>query len=290
MNNHSFTKNKVSFTKKKQRFKRVNNIKGIALLLVILSCLALAVNNAAASELSKQASVSYGAKKNNLTQEARNLVIAQNNHSNVYDQLIGKAKSATRVELITDKQSTHTANTKGVVKSLAPSNVRFYVPEFSIYDATSFLEDDIDGDGYYRTFGVVFDVDVYNPNGNEESVVYAELYLSSDGVTWEHYYTTDDFLISGDSADDEFEVITTLAGGYSSKNYDVLIDVYEVGYSEIVATYSSNDTNALYALPLESADYDELYIEEIIIHGGSQSVALLTFGLIILVVRKFRKQ
>ncbi len=288
MNNHSITKNKTAISKQQERIKRVNTIKGITFLLVILSFLALSISNVSASELSGQASVSYGGKKDQLDDQTRNLVIAQNSNSGVYDQLIGKAKAKTRAEIIAEKQSTTSINSKGVEKSLAPGTARYYVPEFSVYDATTFLEDDIDGDGYYRTFGVIFDVDVYNPNGSEQSVIYAELYLSTDGVNWEHYYSTDDFLISGNSPDDQFEVITTLAEGYNTQNYDVLIDIYEVGYSDIVVTYSSNDSNALYALPLESAEYDTIYIEEVTVHGGSQSTVFLLFTLTLLLVRKIR--
>ncbi|WP_426360242.1 choice-of-anchor H family protein [Pseudocolwellia sp. HL-MZ19] len=289
MNNHSMTENKAAISRQQQRIKRVNTIKGIAFLLVVLSFIGLSISNVSASELNSQASVSYGGKKDFIDDQTRNLVIAQNSNSGVYDQIIGKAKRQTREQVIADKQIVITdKSAKGFEKSLAPGTARYYVPEFNIYDATTFLEDDIDGDGYYRTFGVVFDVDVYNPNGDEESVIYAELYLSTDGVNWEHYYSTDDFLISGNNPDDQFEVITTLAEGYNTQNYDVLIDIYEVGYTEIVATYSSDDNNALYALPLESAEYDQVYIEEIVVHGGSQSTFFLLFTLAMLFVRKVR--
>ena len=60
--------------------------------------------------------------------------------------------------------------------------------------------------------------------------MYAELYLSKNGGPWIHYYTTDNFVIDGDTTDDEHEVITTLRTGYISDEYDVLIDLYEVGF------------------------------------------------------------
>jgi len=288
MKSHSITTNKAALSAQQKRIKAVNTLKGIALLLVILSFVGLSISNVSANELNKQASVSYGGKKDRLNEQTRNLVIAQNSNSEVYDQTIGKAKKQTREQVIAEKQATPTKTIKSniaIEKRFAPINLRFYTPEFSIYNASSFLEDDIDGDGYYQTFGVIFDADVYNPNGNEESVIYAELYLSTDGVNWEHYYTTEDFLISGDNSADAFEVITTLAEGYSSNSYSILIDIYEVGFSDIVATYSADDNNALYALPLESAEYDEWNIDEIIVQGGSNSIAFLLFSFMVLLVR-----
>ncbi|ASP49176.1 choice-of-anchor H family protein [Cognaticolwellia beringensis] len=132
---------------------------------------------------------------------------------------------------------------------------------FSIYTGYSQLITDIDEDGYYQTFSVAFDADLLSPMANEQAVVFADLYLSQNGGPWVLYFSTDDFVITGEYTDDEFEVVTKLDSGYVPDYYDVLIDLYEVGYSEVVATYSSNDSNELYALPLESSDFDPEYIE-----------------------------
>ena len=148
---------------------------------------------------------------------------------------------------------------------------------FSIYTGYSQLVTDIDDDGYYQTFSVTFDADILSPFVNDEALVYADLYLSQNGGPWILYFSTDNFVITGEDTEDEFEVITQLDSGYVPDHYDVLIDLYEVGYHEVAATYSSNDSNALYALPLESGDYDPEYIEvdahnE---HGGEGSWLLL---------------
>ena len=152
---------------------------------------------------------------------------------------------------------------------------------FAIYQGYSELLTDIDADGYYQTFSVSFDADVLSPIIGEQARVYADLYLSKNGGPWLLYFSTDDFIITGERTDDEFEVITRLDSGYAPDHYDVLIDLYEVGYSDVVASYSSNDTNALYALPLESADYDPEYVEVIHYdeHGGSVAwgIVLLLF-------------
>lgn len=153
---------------------------------------------------------------------------------------------------------------------------------FAIFDASSRLFEDFDYDGFYQTFSVTFDVDVFGAYLNERADLFAELYLSRNGGPWVHYYTTDVFTIYGDSTQDDYEVLTTLYSGYPTDHYDVLIDVYEVGYSDIVATISADETDGLYALPLESSDRD--HIDEVIVveeSGGALSIfALLCLGLL----------
>lgn len=125
---------------------------------------------------------------------------------------------------------------------------------------------------------MTFDVDVYGSYLNERADLFAELYLSRNGGPWVRYYTTDVFTIYGDSTRDDYEVLTTLYTGYATDHYDVLIDVYEVGYSDIVATISADEIDSLYALPLESSDRDRgpdiIVVEE---SGGAVSGYILLF-------------
>lgn len=158
-----------------------------------------------------------------------------------------------------------------------------YHHSFSIYNAESYLLDDYDGDGYYQTFSVIFDADLHSTYSDDIAEVYAQMYLSKNGGPWIYYYTTDSFIIEGDSDLDEYEVITTLHQGYDSDTYDVLIDLYEVGFEELVASYSSDDNNALYALPLESSEIDIEYVVEVYDHyAGSTSVLFLILALVAL--------
>jgi len=164
---------------------------------------------------------------------------------------------------------------------------------FTIHNAYSQLIEDNDEDGYYQTFSITFDADVYSTQAIDHASVYAELYLSKNGGDWLHYYSTDNFVIYGESEDDQYEVYTTLDQGYIPEGYDVLVDLYEVGYSNIVATYSSNDTVDLSALPLESRDYDPDYVEYHTEshshgHGGSHSFLLLSIMLVGLFIKMFR--
>ena len=67
-----------------------------------------------------------------------------------------------------------------------------------------------------------------------------------------------------------------IKGGEANNKTDVLIDLYEVGFEGLVASYSSDDNNALYALPIESAEYDLEYVVEVYDnHAGSMSALLL---------------
>ena len=152
-------------------------------------------------------------------------------------------------------QQDSTPNKKLSAKSSNYSAFSEYL-EFDIYTASTVLFEDVDYDGFFRTFSVTFDADVYGTYTGQRAQVFADLYLSQNGGPWELYFTTEAFTIVDDASEDEFEVLTTLDAGYRTQHYDVLIDLYEVGYSDIVATISSENVDSLYALPLESADRD----------------------------------
>lgn len=211
------------------------------------------------------------------------------------DQEKNKALNTTRENMITQKhlQARKSSTTKNMTKSLRLNQTSrsFSDGTFVIYEGYSQLIEDLDADGYFQTFSVTFDADLITGNPHDEAVVYAELYLSENGGPWVHYYSTDSFVIHGESSDDEFEVYSTLEQGFNANYYDVLIDIYEEGYPNIVASYSSDDSNSLYALPLESSDYDLEYIEyysEVHTDGGSSSVIALIIMMIALSIRQFK--
>ncbi|MFL6548259.1 MAG: choice-of-anchor H family protein [Povalibacter sp.] len=125
--------------------------------------------------------------------------------------------------------------------------------DFYIYSASSSLTQDHDEDGYHSEFKVRFDADVVSGDAH----VYAKLYLRRAGEDeWFLYHETDDFLISGQSDDDDYFVTTALDQGYATAEYDVLIDLYESGVSGVVATLGPADNGALSYLPLEEAGLD----------------------------------
>jgi hypothetical protein len=210
------------------------------------------------------------------------------------DQERNKTVNTTRESMIDQKQqqARKSSTTKNMTKSLRLNQTSrsFSDGTFAIYEGYSQLIEDLDADGYFQTFSVTFDADLLTGNPHDEAVVYAELYLSENGGPWVHYYSTDNFVIHGESSDDEFEVYSTLEQGFSSNHYDILIDLYEVGYSNMVASYSSDDSNSLYGLPLESSDYDLEYVEyysEVHSDGGSSSLYSLLMIILILMARYY---
>ncbi|SIQ70101.1 GlyGly-CTERM domain-containing protein [Shewanella morhuae] len=224
----------------------------------------------------------HAAPAKNITEAAATVV------KSLAPALSTKAPAVKRVELMgtapmTREQVTAKHASQGIPSSSAASDNVNRAPvyhSFSIYDASSRLFEDFDYDGFYQTFSVTFDVDVNGYYLNERADLFAELYLSRNGGPWVHYYTTEVFTIYGDSQQDDYEVLTTLYTGYATDYYDVLIDVYEVGYSDVVATISADEIDSLYALPLESSDRDTDRGPDVIIveeSGGSLSVLGLLF-------------
>jgi hypothetical protein len=121
-----------------------------------------------------------------------------------------------------------------------------------IYDATTDLFTDRDGDGYFTFLRVRFDADtIYT-----RTWVYAEIYVSADGIAWEHLYSTQDFAIEGTDPDDDYEVETELVSGYSTGRYDVLIELYDADTGELVDEYGPNESPEFELLPLEDSGRD----------------------------------
>jgi len=249
------------------------------------------VSNYAIAE--ERTSISFGQLSKNITTDSRLAIAKENTATSIVDQDIGKATGKTRAEILKSKTNKPSKITP-LVRSKSYSNYAHY-PDFTIYGATTLLQDDYDGDGFYQTFSVSFDADIISYTESQWAEVYALLYISKNGGPWTHYYTTDSFIIEGDTDLDEYEVITTFLSGYSTDHYDILIDLYQVGYNDTVASFSSDDSNALYALSLESADYDEPYNEPYIevieiSHGGSFSIVVLLLFLSIYVVRTINRK
>jgi hypothetical protein len=147
------------------------------------------------------------------------------------------------------------ARAKSEQKQLRPAHVAKSIraDNFYFHDASSLLLTDRDADSYFSEFRVRFDADSYLG----DVLVYARLYLRRLGhVDWELYHETDDFWVEGQSDSDDYYVTTTLDEGFATAEYEVLIDLYEVGYSDIVATIGPYDTGELSYLPLEEIELD----------------------------------
>lgn len=152
------------------------------------------------------------------------------------------------------QHETRAATKTAALKSVRPAAAQStHSSDFSFFDAGSVLLGDRDNDGFHREFRVRFDADVVFG----DVLVYARLYLRRVGDRdWLLYHETDDFSISGQDGDDDYFVTTTLDDGWPTGDYDVLIDLYESGFSDIVATIGPFDSDALALLPLEETGLD----------------------------------
>ena len=146
------------------------------------------------------------------------------------------------------------ATKTAALKSVRPSaTLSARASDFWFFDAGSTLLGDRDDDGFHHEFRVRFDADVISGS----AIVYARLYLRRAGDRdWLLYHETDDFQIFEDDGDDDYFVITSLDDGWPTGDYDVLIDLYESGFSGIVATIDPQDSGALALLPLEETGLD----------------------------------
>ncbi len=125
-----------------------------------------------------------------------------------------------------------------------------------VYDAVTDIFADRDNDGYYSFLRVQFDVDTIHTY----SYVYAEIYLSADGTSWEHLYSTKDFAVWGSDPDDDYEVETELVAGYSTALYDVLIEIYDADTGELLDEYGPNESPLFSVLPLEDSNRDGVVV------------------------------
>lgn len=147
-----------------------------------------------------------------------------------------------------------------------------------VYEAQTDLFADSDNDGYYRFIRVQFDVDTIH----SLAWVYAEIYLSADGTSWEHLYSTKDFSVEGSDPDDDYEVETELVSGYSTGLYDVLIEIYDADTGELVDEFGPNESSEFSVLPLEDSGRDGIVVNSppvvIVEEGGGGAVSWLALA------------
>jgi hypothetical protein len=160
-----------------------------------------------------------------------------------------------------------------------------------VYDATTDLFSDHDNDGYFHRLRVRFDADTLFTSSD----VYAEIYVSADGNSWEHLYTTKDFTVWGSDPDDDYEVETDLVSGYSTALYDVLIELHDADDTTLLDEYGPNESPEFSLLPLEDSARDGLIApppdSDGHGHGGGGAVSWLVLpGLLGALVLKRRRR
>tara|TARA_B110000091_G_scaffold42411_1_gene46046 strand:- start:29 stop:772 length:744 start_codon:yes stop_codon:yes gene_type:complete len=155
--------------------------------------------------------------------------------------------------------------------------------EFWIFDAWVEFYSDNDSDGYFNHFSVEFDADTQYSFAE----VYARLYLGKDEV-FKEYHTTSTFSIFSDNSDDSFVVESELLNGFSSAEYEVLIELYDAYSDQLVAVLDGNDDADLYLLSLESKEYETPQVIVIREHGGSVSLWCFLLLSLLLIMRQYR--
>ncbi|HEY3518587.1 MAG TPA: choice-of-anchor H family protein [Gammaproteobacteria bacterium] len=165
-----------------------------------------------------------------------------------------------------------TGGSKGMQKPLSSG-------ESWIYDATTDFYVDTDADGYYRFLRVQLDADTIHTQMD----VYAEIYLSADGESWELLYATKDFSIWGTDDDDDYEVETELVSGYTTGLYDVLVELYDSDTGEFLDEFGPNESPDFSLLPLEDSGRDGIVVTQPPItiieeHGGGGAVSWLALA------------
>lgn len=163
---------------------------------------------------------------------------------------------------------------------------------YRIYSATTRLFDDIDGDGFYTYLRVSFDIDT----DYFDADVFVRLFMRGDDGRWTQFYQSPVFTIYGSSGSDDYEVETELVAGFPPDDYDVLIEVYDAAYGDLVVEYGPLESSALSFLPLEDVSFDGSLPAPVTISrgggGGATGLELLVLALLAAAVawRRRRRQ
>lgn len=186
---------------------------------------------------------------------------------------------------LAEQQEASTGKSSGGQSKLSMGAAQAPNNDFWFYSADVVLFNDNDGDGFYHGIDLLFDADTYY----DFAEVYAVVYLSLEGGPWSEYAATDNFTISGASADDEYVVVTELVAGYPSGSYDLLIELFDTFDGSFVASYGPADTSALAFLQLEDIERDAPQGGTTIIvteQGGGGSLGWLSLLTLLLAARQ----
>jgi hypothetical protein len=156
-------------------------------------------------------------------------------------------------------------------------------PNFWFYDVDVTLFSDFDRDGYFFGIDLWFDADTNYTIAD----VYAVVYLSYELGPWNEYAETENFTLFGASGTDDYTIETELISGYSTGDYDILIELYDADTNFLVAEIGPEDSSELSYLPLEDSGRDAASTggtQVVVNPGGGGSIGWL-FALGLLAVR-----
>ena len=128
-----------------------------------------------------------------------------------------------------------------------------YDSSVSFYDAYINLQSDIDNDGFYTTYSLVFDVDI----DFGTALVYAEIWMRDASGEWFLETVTEDYLLDNNSALDTYILETTLQSGYDTGYYDFKIDMFDAYTGDYLVSSDLFDYQ-LYQVPLEDEVSDRV--------------------------------
>jgi len=203
------------------------------------------------------------------------------------DSRLEQIEKDTMPALIKQGFREESTNEKSLPAGIHVDNTSYHNGEFSIYNASTELVSDFDHDGFYHRFSVAIDADTIHAT----SYVYAKLYLSYEGGPWNHYATSNNYHIYGDSAADTFVIETELADGFPTGYYDVRIELYDADHNDWLLSYGPYDDSSLSNLTLEDSYYDDEYVDDyyiettVAVGAGSLSWWLLIIPLVLALTR-----
>lgn len=169
-----------------------------------------------------------------------------------------------------------------LTKPAGPSAARMNAASccaYRIYSAATRLFDDFDGDGFYTYLRVNFDIDT----DYFDADVFVRLFMRGDDGRWTQFYQSGVFTIYGSSSTDDYEVETELVAGFPPDDYDVLIEVYDADYGDLVVEYGPLESSALSFLPMEDVSFDGSLPAPVTISrggGGALGLELLVLGML----------
>jgi len=230
----------------------------VAMLLATTSVVAVADVQGSDSESQEQRSseslhFSKGGRANNRNADKATLSVDQ------YDALTNEG---TRSKLATKPSGSESVG----------GNSQSSTHDFWIYYADVELFYDDDGDSFYYGVDLLFDADTIYSSAD----VYAAVYLSYEGGPWNEYAVTEDFTIFGDSAGDEYVLVTELMSGYPTGEYDLLIELFDAYDGAFIASLGPEDTSELAYLRLEDFNRDAPVVEErvVVTHSGGGAIGI----------------
>ena len=132
--------------------------------------------------------------------------------------------------------------------ALESLDYEYSAPQYlSMFDAQLNLLHDDDGDGYYHGFSLELDIDI-NYGSSE---VYAELYVSTDQISWQPLLTSEPFNIVEDHTHDNQTWQFEWLGGYPTGHYTIKALIVDANHHQTLLEILPGQSPALRAIPLE---------------------------------------